>query len=117
MGTWTPELIAPIVALCSAVVAVASVVVTVAEGRAARRNTEFLAHRDQWWNRWTWIAEHTIADDPGANRAAILLGNAVRTRPWATADDRWLADAITAGALATTFDGAMNGEPDDLEPD
>jgi hypothetical protein len=116
MDLSSADLIAPIVALCSAVVAVASVVVTVAEGRAARRNTEFLAHRDQWWNRWTWIAEQLASNDPAAGRAAALLGEALRTRPWTTADDLWMADAIDAGALDEP-DDEHEGEVDDLECD
>jgi hypothetical protein len=42
---------------------VASVLVTLAEGRAARRNTESLGHRDLWWQRWSWITERAVSDD------------------------------------------------------
>jgi hypothetical protein len=94
MDLSSAELIAPIVALCSAVVAVASVVVTVAEGRAARRNTEFLAHRDQWWNRWTWIAERAHAPDAATRDLAEFMALALRTRRWSTVDDRWVADEL-----------------------
>jgi hypothetical protein len=46
-------LISALVSVSGAFVAVAALVVNVADGRAGRRNTEFLAHRDQWWQRWS----------------------------------------------------------------
>ena len=83
-----------VVSMLSALVAVASVVVTVLEGRRARRNTEFLGHRDHWWQRWSWVVERAMSDDPRRQDAAALMTHALMTRPWVTADDVWVEDAL-----------------------
>jgi hypothetical protein len=87
---WTGAL----VSLLSALVAVASVVVTVVEGRRARRNTESLGHRDHWWQRWSWLVERALSDDPQQRDAAALMAHALMTRPWATEDDEWVEQAL-----------------------
>lgn len=55
-GTWVVWTSA-VVSAIGAVGAIAALGVTMGEGRAVRRNTEFLAHRDQWWKRWSWVAD------------------------------------------------------------
>jgi hypothetical protein len=82
------------VSLLSALVAVASVVVTVVEGRRARRNTEFLGHRDHWWQRWSWVVERALSADERRRDAAALMTHALMTRAWATDDDAWVEEAL-----------------------
>lgn len=83
-----------IVSLLSALVAVASVVVTVVEGRRARRNTESLGHRDHWWQRWSWVVERVMSGDERQRDAAALMTDALMTREWVTKDDRWVERAL-----------------------
>ncbi|WP_148286982.1 hypothetical protein [Curtobacterium sp. B18] len=75
-------------------VAVASVVVTVVEGRRARRNTEFLGHRDHWWQRWSWVVERVLSTDERRRDAAALMTDALMTRAWVTDDDKWVERAL-----------------------
>lgn len=82
------------VSLLSALVAVASVVVTVVEGRRARRNTEFLGHRDHWWQRWSWVVERALSADERRRDAAALMTDALMTRTWVTDDDKWVERAL-----------------------
>ncbi|WP_144715307.1 hypothetical protein [Curtobacterium pusillum] len=77
-----------------ALVAVASVVVTVSEGRRARRNTEFLGHRDHWWQRWSWVVERALSGDERQRDAAVLMVEALMTRAWATDDDKWVERSL-----------------------
>ncbi|OIH92582.1 hypothetical protein [Curtobacterium sp. MCBA15_001] len=79
-----------VVSVVSACAAVGATVVTLREGRAMRRNTEFLAHRDQWWQRWAWIADRALCSDEDANAAASLMVHALTTRRWVTEDDNWV---------------------------
>lgn len=83
-----------VVSLVSALVAVASVVVTVVEGRRARRNTESLGHRDHWWQRWSWVVARALSDDERQRDAAALMTDALMTRAWVTDDDKWVEDAL-----------------------
>lgn len=83
-----------IVSILSASVAVASVVVTLLEGRLARRNTEFLGHRDTWWQRWSWVVERALSDDDRQRASAALMTHALMTRAWVTKDDEWVEDAL-----------------------
>ncbi|WP_022903651.1 hypothetical protein [Curtobacterium sp. B8] len=82
------------VAVIGAVVAVASLVVTVVEGVRARRHTKFLAHHDHWWQRWSWIAERALSDDDTEQDAAAFMAHAVLTRSWSTPDDKWMDRAL-----------------------
>ncbi|MDP4334010.1 hypothetical protein Q7F20_11585 [Curtobacterium sp. A7_M15] len=82
------------VSLLSALVAVASVVVTVVEGRRARRNTEFLGHRDHWWQRWSWVVERALSADERRRDAAALMTDALMTQTWVTDDDEWVRRAL-----------------------
>jgi hypothetical protein len=82
------------VAVIGAVVAVASLVVTIVEGVRARRHTKYLAHHDHWWQRWSWIAKRALSDDPADRDAAALMAHAVLSRPWVTADDEWMEGAL-----------------------
>ncbi|TCL76587.1 MULTISPECIES: hypothetical protein [unclassified Curtobacterium] len=75
-----------VVSVVGALVAVGALVVSVVDGRAGRRNTEFLGHRDLWWQRWSWVADR------------------------ATSDDRWVRQALDD--LKTATNEGMN---DDLE--
>lgn len=84
------------VSLLSALVAVASVIITVIEGRRARRNTERLGHRDHWWQRWSWVVERALSDDVRQRDAAALMTRALITRAWATNDDVWVEQALGA---------------------
>lgn len=52
-----------VVSVVGALVAVGALVVSVVDGRAGRRNTEFLGHRDLWWQRWSWVADRATSDD------------------------------------------------------
>ncbi|MGU3411918.1 hypothetical protein ACLBWP_17600 [Microbacterium sp. M1A1_1b] len=83
-----------LVSVLSACAAVAATVVTLREGRAMRRNTEFLAHRDQWWQRWSWVTERALSDQADRRAAAALLADALATRTWTTDDDEWMYDAL-----------------------
>jgi hypothetical protein len=83
-----------VVSLLSALVAVASVVVTVVEGRRARRNTEFLGHRDHWWQRWSWVVERVMSGDERQRDAAALMTDALMTRMWVTDDDKWVERSL-----------------------
>ncbi|MFJ3035296.1 hypothetical protein ACIPC2_12895 [Curtobacterium pusillum] len=83
-----------VVSLLSALVAVASVVVTLVEGRRARRNTEFLGHRDHWWQRWSWVVERALSDDERRRDAAALMVDALMTRAWVTDDDKWVERSL-----------------------
>lgn len=107
-----------VVSLSSALVAVVSVVVTLVEGRRARRNTEFLGHRDTWWQRWSWVVERALSTDERHQDAAALMANAVLTRTWATADDHWVQDALVDHAARTTTRDDRDDEegPDDDLP-
>ncbi|WP_217638260.1 hypothetical protein [Curtobacterium sp. UNCCL20] len=80
--------------MAGAFVAVAALVVSVADGRAGRRNTEFLAHRDQWWNRWSWVAERATSQDEDQQDAAMIMASALTTRRWTTDDDTWVLHAL-----------------------
>ncbi|WP_439693502.1 hypothetical protein ACRQ4B_04510 [Curtobacterium sp. SP.BCo] len=91
-----------IVSLLSALVAVASVVVTVLEGRRARRNTEFLGHRDLWWQRWSWVVERAVSDDRRQREAAALMARALMTRTWVTNDDEWVQSELDRNEAPTT---------------
>ncbi|MBT2502518.1 hypothetical protein [Curtobacterium sp. ISL-83] len=46
-------IVSVLVSVTSAAVAVGALVVNAVDGRARRRNTEFLGHRDPWWQRWS----------------------------------------------------------------
>lgn len=82
------------VAVIGAVVAVASLVVTIVEGVRARRHTKFLAHHDHWWQRWSWIAERALSEAERDHDAAALMARAVLSRSWSTDDDRWMERAL-----------------------
>jgi hypothetical protein len=82
------------VSVVGAVVAVASLVVTVLEGRRARRNTKFLAHHDHWWQRWSWITERALSPDVHDRDAAAVMAHAVLSRAWSTEDDDWMEHAL-----------------------
>ncbi|MET3637321.1 MULTISPECIES: hypothetical protein [Curtobacterium] len=86
--------VSAVVALVGAAVAAASVVVTVLEGRRMRRNTEFSVHRDLWWQRWTWVVERALSQDPDDHDAAALMTHALTTRSWVTEDDEWVVWAV-----------------------
>ncbi|ROP63924.1 hypothetical protein EDF55_2688 [Curtobacterium sp. ZW137] len=83
---WTGALVS-VVSACGAV---AATVVTVLEGRAARRNTGSLAHRDLWWQRWSWVAERACSSEPSGRESAALMVHALVTREWVTEDDWWV---------------------------
>lgn len=83
-----------VVSLVGAAVALASLVVTVVEGRRARRNTKFLAHHDHWWQRWSWIAERAFSERDRDHDVAALMAHAVLTREWSTTDDVWMERAL-----------------------
>jgi len=87
-------LISALVSVSSAFVAVAALVEHIADGRAGRRNTEFLAHRDQWWQRWSWVAERTTSDDEHQQDAAVIMATALTSRAWTTDDDTWVFHAL-----------------------
>lgn len=104
-------LVSTSVSVASAVVAVAALVVTAREGHAVRRNTEFLAHRDQWWKRWSWVAERAVSDRADHRAVADLMALALETRPWTTPDDHWMFRA-----LSDHFDDDHSRrDPDDLD--
>lgn len=84
--TWTSALMS-MVSTCGAV---AALIITVTEGRASRRNTDFLGHRDLWWQRWTWVADRVTSDADHRQHAASLMVHALITRDWVTEDDRWV---------------------------
>ncbi|KQS06032.1 hypothetical protein ASG04_15760 [Curtobacterium sp. Leaf183] len=83
-----------LVSVLSACAAVGATFVTLREGRAMRRNTEFLAHRDQWWQRWSWVTERALSGQTDRRAAAALLADALATRSWTTDDDEWMYDAL-----------------------
>jgi hypothetical protein len=83
-----------LVSVVSACAVVAATVVTVLDGRAARRNTEFLAHRDLWWQRWSWVADRTTSLDVHHREAAMLMVHALTTRDWVTDDDKWVLEEL-----------------------
>lgn len=82
------------VAVIGAVVAVASLVVTIVEGVRARRHTKFSAHHDHWWQRWSWTAERALSDVERDHDAAALMARAVLSRSWSTPDDDWMERAL-----------------------
>ncbi|WIE72518.1 hypothetical protein [Curtobacterium sp. MCJR17_020] len=88
-----------VVSVVGALVAVGALVVSVVDGRAGRRNTEFLGHRDLWWQRWSWVADRATSDDEGKRAAAALMSAALVTRTWTTDDDTWMSRAL-AGSEA-----------------
>lgn len=99
-GSWTAEAIATFIAAAiSALVAAVSVVLTTVERRAARRRAAAEAHRDQWWTRWSWIAEHAFSSHPEDQQAAMVVLDLLVTLPWSTTDDRRMAVAITRRRL------------------
>ncbi|MFJ4295251.1 hypothetical protein [Curtobacterium sp. NPDC089689] len=83
-------------AVIGAVVAVASLVVTVLEGVRARRHTKYSAHHDHWWQRWSWIAERALSNAECDHDAAALMARAVLSRSWSTPDDDWMERALDA---------------------
>lgn len=87
-------LISALVSVASASVAVAALVVHIADGRGGRRNTEFLALRDQWWKRWSWVAERTTSDDEAQQDAAAIMATALTSRDWSTDDATWVFHAL-----------------------
>ena len=94
---WTGETFATFVAaVIGAVVGVVSVAATVLEARASRRNTETLAQRSAWWERWSWIAERAFSPRPGEEQAATIMLRQVTHLPWTTAEDRRTALAISS---------------------
>lgn len=106
--TWTSALMS-MVSTCGAV---AALVVTVREGRALRRNTDFLAHRDQWWKRWSWVVDRAVSADDHDQTAAAIMATALSTRGWTTPDDKWMFDAVRAHIPDTVLE-----DFDDLETD
>jgi hypothetical protein len=103
-----------VVSLSGAAVAVVSVVVTLVEGRRARRNTDLSGHRDTWWQRWSWVVERALSPDERQRDAAALMAHAVLTRAWVTADDHWVQDALVEYAARATEDESDDEEgPDD----
>lgn len=99
-----------VVSVVGALVAVGALVVSVVNGRAGRRNTEFLGHRDLWWQRWSWVADRATSDDVRQREAAAVMSVALTTRDWTTADDRWVRQALDDLKTATN-----EGTDDDLE--
>lgn len=85
-----------VVSVVGALVAVGALVVSVVDGRAGRRNTEFLGHRDLWWQRWSWVADRATSDDESQRAAAALMSAALVTRTWTTDDDTWMSRALAA---------------------
>lgn len=83
-----------VVSVVSACAAVGATVVTLREGRAMRRNADFLAHRDQWWQRWSWVTERALSEQSESQAAAALLADALASRAWTTDDDEWMYDAL-----------------------
>ncbi|MFK4482070.1 MULTISPECIES: hypothetical protein [unclassified Curtobacterium] len=108
-----------VVSVVGALVAVGALVVSVVNGRAGRRNTEFLGHRDLWWQRWSWVADRATSDDEDRRAAAAVMSAALVTRSWTTDDDTWtstaLADFEAARAEARTQQEGL--VTDDLETD
>lgn len=102
--------ISALVSVTSASVAVSALVASVLDGRAGRRNTEFLGHRDLWWQRWSWVADRATSDDVRQREAAAVMSVALTTRDWTTADDRWVRQALDDLKTATN-----EGTNDDLE--
>ncbi|PZF08152.1 MULTISPECIES: hypothetical protein [unclassified Curtobacterium] len=102
--------ISALVSVTSASVALGALVASVLDGRAGRRNAEFSAHRDLWWQRWSWVADRATSDDEGQRAAAGVMSAALVTRSWTTADDRWVGQALDDLTAAT-----IEGANDDLE--
>lgn len=101
-----------VVSVVGALVAVGALVVSVVDGRAGRRNTEFLGHRDLWWQRWSWVADRATSDDARQREAAAVMSVALVTRDWTTADDRWVHQALDDIQRETLTIGRTD---DDLE--
>jgi len=97
MGSvWDVETTATFVAaVIGAVVAVASIVTTMVEGRATRRRVALDSHRDQWWARWSWIAEKALSQHPAEEQAAMVMLDALTELPWRTRDDMHVALAVS----------------------
>lgn len=104
--TWTSALMS-MVSTCGAV---AALVVTVREGRALRRNTDFLAHRDQWWKRWSWVVDRAFSLPARDRAAASIMAEALATRDWTTDDDTYMFDVVRGHSP-----GPIPEEDDDLE--
>lgn len=111
--------ISALVSVTSASVAVGALVASVLDGRAGRRNTEFLGHRDLWWQRWSWVADRATSDDEDRRAAAAVMSAALVTRSWTTDDDTWtstaLADFEAARAEARRQQDGVHA--DDLDAD
>lgn len=86
-----------VVSVVSACAAVGATGVTLREGRAMRRNADFSAHRDQWWQRWSWVTERALSDQSGSRATAALMADALATRDWTTDDDEWMYNALRRG--------------------
>ena len=114
-GTWA-AVTGAVISAIGACGAVAALVVTVREGRAARRNTEFLGHRDMWWQRWSWVADRATADDESGRAAASVMAAALVTRTWTTEDDTWMFHALERfSAQQAPTDRTDEGNDSDLE--
>ncbi|WIB77851.1 hypothetical protein DEJ28_01780 [Curtobacterium sp. MCPF17_002] len=107
-------LISALVSVSGAVVAVAALVVNVADGRAGRRNTEFLGHRDMWWQRWSWVADRATSEDETQREAASVMATALVTRGWTTDDDTWVFEALERSRALQKTQRDEEGSPDDL---
>lgn len=107
-----------VVSALSAFVAVGALVASVAEGRAGRRNTEFLGHRDLWWQRWSWVVDRATSGDDRQRDAAAVMASALTTRDWTTSDDRWVRQALEDLQAARSGQTGPHdeGADDDLEP-
>jgi hypothetical protein len=107
--------ISAFVSVSSAFVAVGALIASVMDGRAGRRNTEFLGHRDMWWQRWTWVAERATSNDSSSRRAAAIMATALVTRDWTTEDDTWVFARVDQTLTAPDPDRTEETDRHDLD--
>ncbi|WP_420366237.1 hypothetical protein AAEP80_05240 [Curtobacterium sp. L3-7] len=53
-----------------------------------------MAHRDQWWKRWSWVVDRAVSADEHDQTAAAIMATALTSRRWTTPDDEYMFDAV-----------------------
>lgn len=81
-------------AVLAAAVALVSVVTTVIDGAVSRRRASEAAHREQWWDRWSFTVDRALSVDPAQRRIGSTLLRVLVETPSATSDDRRMANAV-----------------------
>lgn len=87
-------------ATLAATVALVSVVATLLDGVASRRQGASAAARDQWWARWSFTIEKAMSEHPTDREIGLLLLALLVDIPVSPAEDVHTAIALARAVAA-----------------